>query len=90
MKRLVKFLGLILPVLVVVVLARTIPIPTKQISPLPHTTEGVDAVALSLDSLTRCRKTLGVVHPREESAVRKNSGKKQGTKSAASNRRYQQ
>jgi carboxypeptidase PM20D1 len=49
MKSLLKFLGLLLLVLIVVVLARTILIPSKQISPLPYTPEGVDAQKISHD-----------------------------------------
>jgi len=43
MKRLLKLLGMILLVLVVVVVARTVLIPSRQIGRLPYSPEGVDA-----------------------------------------------
>jgi carboxypeptidase PM20D1 len=43
MRKLLKFLGFIFLLLLIVVLARTLLIPSKQIGPLPHTAEGVDA-----------------------------------------------
>jgi hypothetical protein len=43
MKKLLKFLGLVLLLLIVAVLARTLLIPSKQIAPLPRSPEGVDA-----------------------------------------------
>lgn len=49
MKKFLKFLGLVLLLLIVVLLARTILIPSKQIGPLPHTAEGVDAQKVARD-----------------------------------------
>ena len=49
MKKLLKFVGLVLLLLVVVVLARTFLIPSKQIAPLPHTPEGVNAQKVAQD-----------------------------------------
>jgi len=49
MKKFFKFLGLVSLLLIVVILARTILIPSKQIGPLPHTGEGVDAQKAARD-----------------------------------------
>jgi carboxypeptidase PM20D1 len=49
MRALFKFLCLVIVVLVVVVAARTFLIPSKQISPLPHTPEMIDAQKVSQD-----------------------------------------
>ncbi len=49
MKKFFKFLGLVLLLLIVVVLARTVLIPSKQIGPLLHTAEGVDAQKAARD-----------------------------------------
>ncbi len=47
MKSLLKFLAIVLLVLVVVVVARTLMVPSKQSGPLPHTPEGFDAQRLA-------------------------------------------
>jgi carboxypeptidase PM20D1 len=49
MKKLLKFLGLALLVLLAVVLVRTILIPSKQMGPLPHTAESVNAQKVAQD-----------------------------------------
>ena len=49
MKKLLKFLGFLLLVLMIIVLARTFLIPSKQIDPLSHTSEGVDAQKAARD-----------------------------------------
>ena len=49
MKKVIKALGWMLLLLVVVVLGRTFLLPSKQIGPLPHTAEGVDAQKVAQD-----------------------------------------
>jgi len=49
MKRLLKLLGLLILLLVVVVLSRTFLIPSKQLAPLPHTPESLDAQKIARD-----------------------------------------
>ncbi|HTQ97482.1 MAG TPA: hypothetical protein VMH89_11790, partial [Candidatus Acidoferrum sp.] len=49
MKALFKFLCLVIVVLLVVVVARTFLIPSRQISPVPHTPEGIDAQKVAQD-----------------------------------------
>jgi carboxypeptidase PM20D1 len=49
MKKLLKFLGLVLVLLLVIVLARTLFLPSKQIGPLPHTPEAIDSQKVAQD-----------------------------------------
>lgn len=48
-KTLLKFFGLVVLVLFAIVLARTFLLPTRQIGPQPHTSEGVDAQKAARD-----------------------------------------
>jgi len=49
MKKFFKALGWMLLLLLLVVLGRTFFLPSKQIGPLPHTPEGVDAQKVAHD-----------------------------------------
>jgi carboxypeptidase PM20D1 len=49
MKKLLKFLGVVLLVLVVIVVIRTLLVPSKQLARLPHNPEGFNAQGLAAD-----------------------------------------
>src|ERR1700739_1715131 len=49
MKKFLKIAGLLLLVLICVVLARTLFIPSRQIGPIPHTPERIDSRKMARD-----------------------------------------